>query len=147
MFLGNFCKGVKMYLFLLKSFLGNFYRHLAIFFWSHWSKTKKKKMLLLDSFQLDSLHNLGLYYGNIYLGTFYFLFQQTNDEKLYSYFTEQPSQSAPLLRKYFFCGHFFSYRSFTVTFGKIEILLSTNQLIQPGLINSSFWLLSKAFNR
>ena len=27
-FLGNFCKGVK-------SFLGNFYRHLAIFFWSH----------------------------------------------------------------------------------------------------------------
>ena len=31
-FLGNFCKGVKIYLFLGKSFLGNFYRHLAIFF-------------------------------------------------------------------------------------------------------------------
>ena len=35
-FLGNVCKGVKIYHFLLKSFLGNFYRHLAIFFWSHW---------------------------------------------------------------------------------------------------------------
>ena len=31
-FLGNFCKGVKIYHFLGKSFLGNFYRHLAIFF-------------------------------------------------------------------------------------------------------------------
>jgi len=34
--LGNFCKGVKIIHFLLKSFLGNFYRHLAIFIWSHW---------------------------------------------------------------------------------------------------------------
>ena len=34
-FLGNFCKGVKIYHFLVKSVLGNFYRHLAIFFWSH----------------------------------------------------------------------------------------------------------------
>ena len=33
--LGNFCKGVKIFLFLAKFFLGNFYRHLAIFFWSH----------------------------------------------------------------------------------------------------------------
>ena len=33
-FLGIFCKGVKI--FQVKSFLGNFYRHLAIFFWSHW---------------------------------------------------------------------------------------------------------------
>ena len=24
------------FIFLVKSFLGNFYRHLAIFFWSHW---------------------------------------------------------------------------------------------------------------
>ena len=30
-FLGNFCKGVKIYHFLVKSFSGNFYRHLAIF--------------------------------------------------------------------------------------------------------------------
>ena len=35
-FLGIFCKGVKIYHFLVKSFFGNFYRHLAIFFWSHW---------------------------------------------------------------------------------------------------------------
>ena len=34
-FLGNFCKGVKIYHFIVKSFLGNFYRYLAIFFWSH----------------------------------------------------------------------------------------------------------------
>ena len=30
-FLGNFCKDVKIYHFLVKSFLGNFYWHLAIF--------------------------------------------------------------------------------------------------------------------
>ena len=34
-FLGNFCKGVKSIIFLVKSFLGNFYKHSAIFFWSH----------------------------------------------------------------------------------------------------------------
>ena len=34
--LGNHCKDVKFYHFLVKSLLGNFYRHLAIFFWSHW---------------------------------------------------------------------------------------------------------------
>ena len=35
-FLGNFCKGVKSYHFLVKSILGNVYRHLVNFFWSHW---------------------------------------------------------------------------------------------------------------
>ena len=30
-FLGNFCKGVKIYHFLVKSLLGNFDRYLAIF--------------------------------------------------------------------------------------------------------------------
>ena len=34
-FLGNFIKVSKFFIFLVKSFLGNFYRHLAIFFWSH----------------------------------------------------------------------------------------------------------------
>ena len=33
--LGNFCKGAKIIHFLIKSYLGNFYRHLAIFIWSH----------------------------------------------------------------------------------------------------------------
>ena len=33
-FLGNFCKGVKNYHFSNENILGNFYRHLAIFFWS-----------------------------------------------------------------------------------------------------------------
>ena len=31
-FLGNFCKGFKIYNFLVKSFLGNFYRHLGDYF-------------------------------------------------------------------------------------------------------------------
>ena len=30
-----------MIIFLVKSFLGNFYRHLALFFWSHWLATSK----------------------------------------------------------------------------------------------------------
>ena len=33
--LGNFCKGVKINNFTSEIILGNFYRHLAIFFWSH----------------------------------------------------------------------------------------------------------------
>ena len=37
--LGNFWKGVKIYHFLVESFLGNFYRHMAIFFWSHWLRS------------------------------------------------------------------------------------------------------------
>ena len=31
-FFGNFCKVVKIFHFLVKSVLGNFYRHLAIFY-------------------------------------------------------------------------------------------------------------------
>ena len=34
-FLGNFWKGGKIFMFLVKSFLGNFNRHLATFYWSH----------------------------------------------------------------------------------------------------------------
>ena len=30
-FLGNFCKVLKSFIFIVQSFLGNFYRHLAIF--------------------------------------------------------------------------------------------------------------------
>ena len=29
-------KVLKSIIFIVKSFLGNFYRHLAIFIWSHW---------------------------------------------------------------------------------------------------------------
>ena len=35
-FLGNFLKVSKSIIFLVKSFLGNFYTQLAIFIWSHW---------------------------------------------------------------------------------------------------------------
>ena len=42
-FLGNFCKGVKIYHFLVQSFLGNFYRRLAIFFWSHCFRCKANR--------------------------------------------------------------------------------------------------------
>ena len=34
-FLGNFVKVSKSLIFWVKSFLGNFYRHLVIFYWSH----------------------------------------------------------------------------------------------------------------
>ena len=34
-FLGNIWKGVKIFNFLVKSFLCSFYRHLATFYWSH----------------------------------------------------------------------------------------------------------------
>ena len=35
-FLNFFCKSVKTFHFLVKSFLCNFYRHLVTFNWSHW---------------------------------------------------------------------------------------------------------------
>ena len=36
-----FVKLSKSFIFLVKPFLGNFYRHLAIFFWSHWQRCKR----------------------------------------------------------------------------------------------------------
>ena len=39
-FLGNFCEGVEIFHFPVKSCLGNFYRHLAIFYWSHCSQCR-----------------------------------------------------------------------------------------------------------
>ena len=33
--LGNFCKGVQIFYFSSKIMFGNFYRHLATFYWSH----------------------------------------------------------------------------------------------------------------
>ena len=38
-FIGNFVNVFKSIIFLVKSFLGNFYRHFVIFFWSHFWKT------------------------------------------------------------------------------------------------------------
>ena len=35
-FLAIFVNLSKSFILLEKSFLGNFYRHLAIFYWSHW---------------------------------------------------------------------------------------------------------------
>ena len=41
--LRQFCKKVsKSIIFLVKSFMGKFYRHLAIFFWSHWQVPTKR---------------------------------------------------------------------------------------------------------
>ena len=42
-FLGNFLKVLKSTICLQKSFLANFYRHLAIFFWSHCTGVNKKE--------------------------------------------------------------------------------------------------------
>ena len=39
-FLGNFFKSVKIYHFSSEIILGNFYRHLAIFIWSPWMRTR-----------------------------------------------------------------------------------------------------------
>ena len=46
-FLCNFCKGVKICHFIGKSFLGNFYRQLAIFFWSHCISPTRQALLPL----------------------------------------------------------------------------------------------------
>ena len=43
-FLGNFCKGVKIYRFSSEIILGNFYRHLEICFWSHWLRLRQRKV-------------------------------------------------------------------------------------------------------
>ena len=56
--LGNFCKGVK---FLVKPFLGNFYRHLAIFIWSHWWCALK-----LNCKQMQAGKFLGLFFIDVY---------------------------------------------------------------------------------
>ena len=37
----QFCKGAEIFHFLVKSFLGNFYRHLATVYWSRWLKKQK----------------------------------------------------------------------------------------------------------
>ena len=38
-FLGNFCKGVKIYHFSSEIIFGQLYRHLAIFIWAHWLRS------------------------------------------------------------------------------------------------------------
>ena len=45
-FLGNFCKGIKIFNFSSEIIFGNFNRHLAIFYWSHWSKQKCRVPLI-----------------------------------------------------------------------------------------------------
>ena len=40
-----FVKVSKSLIFLVKSFLGNFYRHLATFYWSHWSEPENVNIL------------------------------------------------------------------------------------------------------
>ena len=41
-FLGNFCKGVKIFHFSSELILGNFYKHLATFYWSHWRFRRRR---------------------------------------------------------------------------------------------------------
>ena len=48
-FLGNFCKGVKIYHFSGEIIFGSFYRHLAIFFWLHWPYLKKTERKICQS--------------------------------------------------------------------------------------------------
>ena len=56
--LGNFCKFVKIFHFMAKSFLGNFKRHLATFYWSRCSlrsESADKYMMVLRCTYLPSL--------------------------------------------------------------------------------------------
>ena len=41
-FLVNYCKGVKIFNFSSEIILGNFYRHLSTFYWSHWRQTSRQ---------------------------------------------------------------------------------------------------------
>ena len=59
-FSDNFCKGVKIFHFLVKSFLGNFYRHLAIFFWSHCSLPTSHPHTFSTRIDPESGHGLPL---------------------------------------------------------------------------------------
>ena len=44
-----FVKLSKSFIFLVKSFLGNFYRHLANFYWSHWTDASLLSRLIVRS--------------------------------------------------------------------------------------------------
>ena len=56
----NFVKVSKSFIFLVKSFLGNFYRHLAIFIWSQCELFTIKEMDIraLVSWLKEETHNL-----------------------------------------------------------------------------------------
>ena len=62
-----FVKASKTFIFLVKSFLGNFYRHLATFFWSHWTTTttviRRLRRCSLDV--LDPSAMISLCCGNV----------------------------------------------------------------------------------
>ena len=63
-FLGGSCKGVRSIIFIVKSFLDYFYRHLATFYWSHWMYInhcffkKKKNYFPFSSCSLYIQHNV-----------------------------------------------------------------------------------------
>ena len=44
----NFCKGVKIFHFSSKFILGNCYRHLTTFYWSHWLKMARSREQFLS---------------------------------------------------------------------------------------------------
>ena len=48
-FLGNFCKGVKIYHFSSEIIFGNFFWHLTICFWSHWTWSMFLQIIRLSS--------------------------------------------------------------------------------------------------
>ena len=54
----------------MKSFLGNFYRHLAIFFWSHWTHNHVKMVRLCYLVTIGALcHHLSMRYHYLYVVT------------------------------------------------------------------------------
>ena len=62
--LRQFLKGVKIYHFMVKSLLGNFYRHLAIFFWSHCS-AYATLFLAINLMSKSSFVSLALFFNTL----------------------------------------------------------------------------------
>ena len=53
----------KSFIFLVKSFLVNFYRHLAIFFWSHWSGHTAVQSSIQIYANFRRRHSITTYFG------------------------------------------------------------------------------------
>ena len=68
----NFVKLWKYFIFLIKSFLGNFYRHLGTFYWSHWQGQISSRFnctCIIHEFWLKTRNHSSVLICNIILST------------------------------------------------------------------------------
>ena len=68
--------------FLVKSFLGNFYRHLATFYWSHWSPHSFGSVPKKKEEERDSLASLSFMFSPLNI-SWSFYFQNENRTTLH----------------------------------------------------------------